>query len=445
MVPGVDAVIPLESRARAVARAALASRRRAPGRRALRSGGAAAQLVHGGLDRGEGRHPRALGLRHGPARPLADAAVAPAVAVRCIRPTTTWRSPRRRAARRRRAWRGSSCRTRARDARGAAAAERGRLSWCWRRAPPTAAPSSGRPNASRALARDAVARRAASPSVLVGAGGDAGGRRRDAPALARHARGRRDRAAALVDLMGKTDLATLAAVLGARAGRGRQRLGRDAPGRRRRRAGRGHLRADQRAPDRAAPAGARRAAAASGHPRTCGAGRVCCGSARSGTCACAACRRMTSRPDPMTSVPPPAIASRCIHVGLRPAVFLDRDGTMNEDVGYLSELSHLTLYPWAIDAVRLLNRAGYLVVVVTNQGGIGRGDDPARVRRRAARRDRPAARRRRRARRRLVSLPASSRGARRGVARRLPVPQAGARHGARRARATSASTRRARG
>lgn len=57
---------------------------------------------------------------------------------------------------------------------------------------------------------------------------------------------------------------------------------------------------------------------------------------------------------------------------LRPAVFLDRDGTMNEDVGYLSALSHLTLYPWTVDAVRLLNRAGYAVVVVTNQGGIGR-------------------------------------------------------------------------
>lgn len=56
----------------------------------------------------------------------------------------------------------------------------------------------------------------------------------------------------------------------------------------------------------------------------------------------------------------------------RPAVFLDRDGTLNEDVGYLSELSHLTLYPWAIDAVRLLNHAGYVVAVVTNQGGIGR-------------------------------------------------------------------------
>ena len=63
--------------------------------------------------------------------------------------------------------------------------------------------------------------------------------------------------------------------------------------------------------------------------------------------------------------------------GSRPAVFLDRDGTINEDVGYLSRMSELTLYPWAIDAVRLLNRAGYLVVMVTNQGGIGRKRIPS--------------------------------------------------------------------
>ena len=65
-------------------------------------------------------------------------------------------------------------------------------------------------------------------------------------------------------------------------------------------------------------------------------------------------------------------ATSSLSGGLRPAVFLDRDGNLNEDVGYLSEMSQLTLYPWAIDAVRLLNRAGYLVVMVTNQGGIGR-------------------------------------------------------------------------
>lgn len=58
---------------------------------------------------------------------------------------------------------------------------------------------------------------------------------------------------------------------------------------------------------------------------------------------------------------------------MRPAVFLDRDGTLNEDVGYLDRLERLRLFPWSLDAVRLLRRAGYAVVVVTNQGGVARG------------------------------------------------------------------------
>lgn len=58
---------------------------------------------------------------------------------------------------------------------------------------------------------------------------------------------------------------------------------------------------------------------------------------------------------------------------MRPAIFLDRDGTLNEDVGYLDRLERLTLYPWSLDAVRLLRRAGFAVVVVTNQGGVARG------------------------------------------------------------------------
>jgi histidinol-phosphate phosphatase family protein len=58
---------------------------------------------------------------------------------------------------------------------------------------------------------------------------------------------------------------------------------------------------------------------------------------------------------------------------VRPAVFLDRDGTINEDVGYLDRLERLTLFPWSIDAVRLLNRAGFCVVVVTNQRGVATG------------------------------------------------------------------------
>ena len=55
------------------------------------------------------------------------------------------------------------------------------------------------------------------------------------------------------------------------------------------------------------------------------------------------------------------------------AVFLDRDGTMIEDVGYLDRLERLKLFPYTIDAVRLLNRGGYKVVVVTTQNGIAQG------------------------------------------------------------------------
>jgi len=56
-----------------------------------------------------------------------------------------------------------------------------------------------------------------------------------------------------------------------------------------------------------------------------------------------------------------------------PAVFLDRDGTMIEDVGYLDALDRVELYPWTVDAIRALNRAGLAVIVVTNQSGVARG------------------------------------------------------------------------
>jgi D-glycero-D-manno-heptose 1,7-bisphosphate phosphatase len=63
---------------------------------------------------------------------------------------------------------------------------------------------------------------------------------------------------------------------------------------------------------------------------------------------------------------------------MRPAVFLDRDGTLIEERGYLDRLDLLELYAFTADAIRLLNRAGYVTVVVTNQGAIGRGiiDEP---------------------------------------------------------------------
>lgn len=57
----------------------------------------------------------------------------------------------------------------------------------------------------------------------------------------------------------------------------------------------------------------------------------------------------------------------------RRAVFLDRDGTINVDVGYPSDIREITLYDVSFEAVRKINRAGLLAVVVTNQSGIGRG------------------------------------------------------------------------
>lgn len=58
---------------------------------------------------------------------------------------------------------------------------------------------------------------------------------------------------------------------------------------------------------------------------------------------------------------------------MRPAVFLDRDGTMLEEAGYLDRLERLVFFPFAIDAIRLLNRADLAVIVITNQSGVGRG------------------------------------------------------------------------
>jgi len=60
----------------------------------------------------------------------------------------------------------------------------------------------------------------------------------------------------------------------------------------------------------------------------------------------------------------------------RRAVFFDRDGTLNEEVGYVDELSRFRLYPFAAGAVRQINQAGLLAVVLTNQSGVGRGMFP---------------------------------------------------------------------
>lgn len=57
----------------------------------------------------------------------------------------------------------------------------------------------------------------------------------------------------------------------------------------------------------------------------------------------------------------------------RPAAFLDRDGVIIHDLGYVHRRDQLRLIDGAADAIGRLNRAGYLVIVATNQSGVARG------------------------------------------------------------------------
>jgi D-glycero-D-manno-heptose 1,7-bisphosphate phosphatase len=58
---------------------------------------------------------------------------------------------------------------------------------------------------------------------------------------------------------------------------------------------------------------------------------------------------------------------------LRPAVFLDRDGVVIEESHYLGDASRIRLVPGAGEAIAALNRAGWAIVIVTNQSGVARG------------------------------------------------------------------------
>jgi len=61
---------------------------------------------------------------------------------------------------------------------------------------------------------------------------------------------------------------------------------------------------------------------------------------------------------------------------MRPAVFLDRDGTINEQMGYINHISRFVMLPRAAAGIRLLNEQGIPVVVVSNQSGLARGYFP---------------------------------------------------------------------
>jgi D-glycero-D-manno-heptose 1,7-bisphosphate phosphatase len=60
----------------------------------------------------------------------------------------------------------------------------------------------------------------------------------------------------------------------------------------------------------------------------------------------------------------------------RRAIFIDRDGTLSEEVGYVNHPSRFRLFPFAVDAIRLVNRSPFLAILVTNQAGVARGYFP---------------------------------------------------------------------
>lgn len=61
---------------------------------------------------------------------------------------------------------------------------------------------------------------------------------------------------------------------------------------------------------------------------------------------------------------------------MRPAVFLDRDGTINEQMGYINHLDRFILLPGVVEAIKLLNENGILTIVISNQSGVARGYFP---------------------------------------------------------------------
>ena len=58
---------------------------------------------------------------------------------------------------------------------------------------------------------------------------------------------------------------------------------------------------------------------------------------------------------------------------LKKCVFLDRDGTIIEDVDYLSTPEGVRILPGAIEGIKLLKRYGFLLIIITNQSGVARG------------------------------------------------------------------------
>lgn len=61
------------------------------------------------------------------------------------------------------------------------------------------------------------------------------------------------------------------------------------------------------------------------------------------------------------------------HVKQKPAVFLDRDGVLTEENGYVCSIEELHIFPYAEECIRQIKAKGYYAIVITNQSGIARG------------------------------------------------------------------------
>lgn len=56
-----------------------------------------------------------------------------------------------------------------------------------------------------------------------------------------------------------------------------------------------------------------------------------------------------------------------------PAIFLDRDGTINEEMGYINHIDRFKIFPFVAESIKIFRENGFKIIVVTNQSGLGRG------------------------------------------------------------------------